>query len=477
MEIQSLNHFGDSQVPHKRDLLLLVEDSPTQAVRTRLVLEEAGFDVQVCSLGSMALAFVTSNAPDLILLDMYLPDMNGREVAQRLKADPLLAGIPIIFITGVFSDVEDMIQGLEQGADDYLLKSVGDGELIARIRASLRTRRTQRELAHLARLLLRVNQVGNRVAGILDFYTLVNSVVRLVHEAFDYPQVNLFLVQGEELIIAAAAGPAGAGAAANLPRVSLESNTLAAESVRTRTLKLVSDAQVEQLTHPFVQDFCSGAAAPLHSGGRVSGVLEIVSTEPAVFTPNDGLVLATLADMTGLALHNSHTYQAMEELAMLDSLTGLLNRRIILERLEDEWQRSRRYERSIALITLDIDKFKFINDGYGHAAGDRAIAAVAQLLQHMIRTVDLVGRLGGDEFLIVLPETKQDGALDVAQRLSKAARTLSVEAEDKQLIPITLSLGVASHPEVPSENPAALLRAADEALYRAKAAGRNRASS
>ncbi|MHC5543772.1 response regulator transcription factor, partial [Singulisphaera rosea] len=118
--------------------ILLVEDSPTQALLTQIVLEEAGWVVSVCGNGAKAVSMAADLSPDLILLDMHLPGMDGSEVARRLKDTPGLADTPIIFLTGVFRDVEDIIGGLDQGADDYLIKPVADGELVARVRACLR---------------------------------------------------------------------------------------------------------------------------------------------------------------------------------------------------------------------------------------------------------------------------------------------------------------------------------------------------
>src|SRR5262245_47280210 len=135
--------------PHGRDLILLVEDSPTQALRTRFVLEAAGFKVEVCPTGARVPALAAELEPDLILLDMQLPDMNGHEVGHRLKSDPALATFPIIFLTGVFREVEDIISGLEEGADDYLCKPIQDNELIARVNAVLRASKTRRELGRL----------------------------------------------------------------------------------------------------------------------------------------------------------------------------------------------------------------------------------------------------------------------------------------------------------------------------------------
>ncbi|MGQ0603369.1 MAG: diguanylate cyclase [Anaerolineales bacterium] len=457
-----------------RELILLVEDSATQAQRTRLVLEAAGFAVHVCEDGSSALAAAADHEPDLVLLDLYLPDLSGREVARRLKANLTLSGIPIIFLTGVFRDVEDIITGLEQGADDYLRKPVEDGELVARVRACLRAKQTQRELGRLARLLLTVNQVGSQLAGIFDLETLLKTVVALIHQNFDYPHVHLFLVEADQLVLAAAAGPS-AERLAIPPRLPLDGDSLAAASVRSQSL--VAPVQSHTPLHPFLAEARSGAAAPVRSAGQVSGVLEIVSSSGLAFSANDSLVLQTLADLVGMAVHNSQMYQRLEKLAMVDELTGLLNRRTLMARLESEWGRSQRYKNKLAFVIVDVDYFKQVNDQHGHGTGDRALKAAAQVMKQTVRQMDVAGRFGGDEFLVILPETGQGGALEVAERLRSAGEKLTLSPEILSApVSLTFSLGVASWPETQANNAAELLQAADQALYRAKAAGRNCAS-
>jgi two-component system cell cycle response regulator len=460
--------------PAQPERILLVEDSATQAQRTRMVLETAGFAVQVCERGTVALAAAAAQQPDLVLLDLYLPDLSGREVAQRLKTDPTLSGVPIIFLTGVYRDVADIITGLEEGADDYLRKPIEDGELVARVRACLRTRQTQRELGRLARLLLSVNQVGGQLAGILDLDTLLESVVALIHENFDYPHVHLFLLVGEngELVLAAAAGPTAADLLANAPRLPLGDDSLAATSARNR--QLVPPANARGMLHPFLPAVRSGAAAPLRSAGEVSGVLEIVSPSELAFSSTDGLVLQTLADLVGVAVNNSRLYREMEELAMVDELTGLLNRRTLLARLEGEWRRCQRYKRPLSLVLLDVDFFKQVNDRYGHATGDDALSLIARLIEDAVRRVDTVGRLGGDEFLLILPETAQAGAMEVASRVGLRGRDMTIPSGMVPPPTCTFSLGVVSWPETQAGDVSELLRAADQALYRAKASGRNR---
>jgi diguanylate cyclase (GGDEF)-like protein len=325
-------------------------------------------------------------------------------------------------------------------------------------------------------LLFTVNQVGSQLAGILNLDNLLTSVVALIHESFEYPEVHVFLLEEDELVLKAAAGPFSDQLLANPSRLPLWGSSLAAVSARSGCLQLLGEADAGAVHHPFVPEAQSGLAAPFHSGGKVSGVLEIISQEARAFNSNDRLVLQTLADLVGVAVHNSRTYLAMEEMAMVDDLTGLLNRRKTLARLKDEWERCQRYSHPLALIGLDLDILKKVNDKFGHPTGDRALQTVANLIRQVIRQSDVAGRVGGDEFLLVLPETDLRGAFDLAERLRKACEELALTSESGERIPVTLSLGVSSWPETKATEPAELIRATDQALYRAKQAGRNRTS-
>lgn len=459
----------------ERALILLVEDSPTQALRTRLVLEAAGFTVLVCNTGGRAAPLAAETLPDLVLLDMQLPELDGRAVAQQLKANPNLDAVPIIFLTGVFREVEDIIGGLEEGADDYIVKPVQDDELIARVKASLRASQTQRQLGRLARLLVTVNRMGSQLAGIFELERLLDASVQLIHDNFEYPHVYLFLKQQQELVLAAAADPQASLLLANPPRLPLAEASLAAACVRSGQLERLGSGETHTV-HPFLRDINSGAAAPLRSGGQVIGVLEIASGVAQAFSTHDGLVLQTLGDMVGAALHNSQLYHQMEALAMQDELTGLLNRRALLARLRSEWERSQRHQHSLSLVSVDLDGLKQINDSFGHGLGDQALRAVGRLMREAIRQMDVAGRLSGDEFLILLPETDQASALEVARRLLEASGALRVTADSGASVPLAMSLGVATWPGITADEAVELLRASDEALYRAKLSGRSRVS-
>jgi len=163
----------------------------------------------------------------------------------------------------------------------------------------------------------------------------------------------------------------------------------------------------------------------------------------------------------------------LEALAQTDPLTQLVNRRALTISLLSEMERVRRYNAPLALLLLDLDHFKLVNDTYGHLGGDDVLLGVANLLQRAARTVDTVARYGGEEFVIVLPETGKQGALSFAERLRSKLATHRFVIAGGEEIHITGSLGVATYPSQGIESVEDLFRAADAALYRAKGSGRN----
>lgn len=167
--------------------------------------------------------------------------------------------------------------------------------------------------------------------------------------------------------------------------------------------------------------------------------------------------------------------QRLERLANTDMLTGLANRRYVLERLDEAWALSERAGRTLSVVAFDLDRFKRINDTWGHAAGDAVLKGVASRCQRLLRAYDVFGRVGGEEFLIVCPETALADAVRVAERLRNAVTERPVVFEQIE-IPVTLSLGAAEK-HAGQRSPADLLKLADDLLYRAKAAGRNRTCS
>jgi diguanylate cyclase (GGDEF)-like protein len=169
-----------------------------------------------------------------------------------------------------------------------------------------------------------------------------------------------------------------------------------------------------------------------------------------------------------------HAFQRhMFESASRDGLTGVLNKRYFLERLDADVAHARRYHQHLSLLLFDIDHFKAVNDTYGHPSGDHILRGVASVVTSAVRREDVFARYGGEEFGVLARSTDLSTAVDLAERLRRTVETGHFDAEGT-VIPVTISVGVASLTQLPERTAAALVAAADEALYRAKAAGRNR---
>lgn len=216
----------------------------------------------------------------------------------------------------------------------------------------------------------------------------------------------------------------------------------------------------------------SAIIAPLILKNQVIGGLSLESSEIAAFTHNDLNLLVSFATTATSAIHNSRLHAEVQKQAITDTLTGLYNRRGFVELGQREVERSRRYHRPMVAIVLDVDNFKSINDTYGHANGDLVLQVVANRCLQNLRRVDLVGRMGGDEFMILLPETDISTGSQVAERLRQCIASTPIHIEGSK-VDISVSMGVArSTVAIPDLD--ILLSRADSAMYLAKKAGRNR---
>lgn len=304
----------------RTERILVVDDNPDNVEIINARLSSRGFNIETASNGEEALEMVRANPPQLILLDVMMPVMDGYEVSRRIKNDDELPYIPIILVTARDS-TQDKVDGLDAGADDYLTKPVNFPELEARVRSMLRIKRLQDEL-----------------------------------------------------------------------------------DAKNRELEDVN--------------------------------------------------------------------KRLRKLSITDGLTELFNHRHVHELLHEEFERSKRNGEAIAVAMLDLDRFKQVNDTYGHPTGDVILFETSQILKETAREIDMVGRYGGEEFIVILPETDEDAALQFAERVRSAVES-HVYRDDDTEVRMTVSGGVASFPSPGADHPDMLIKRADEALYQAKEAGRN----
>ncbi len=230
------------------------------------------------------------------------------------------------------------------------------------------------------------------------------------------------------------------------------------------------DQAVER--HPKGNGVQSAIVAPLILGDHVLGALSLKSSSRAAFSESDLNLAVSFAATATAAIRNAQLHAEVQKQAITDTLTGIYNRRGFFELGRREVERSLRFSRPLAAIMLDVDNFKRVNDNFGHQEGDRALQLLSDCLNNNIRKVDILGRYGGDEFSILLPEIDMFAASTVAERLRQSVFSMPIEI-DKGSIQISISLGIA---KVSSDTPDldTLLDRADQAMYAAKKAGRNR---
>ena len=211
---------------------------------------------------------------------------------------------------------------------------------------------------------------------------------------------------------------------------------------------------------------------PVKSKERVIGVMEFAKKAENPFTKDDLDLLVKLMDYAALSIERVSLYHKMAELAITDDLTKLFNSRYLNRTIEVEIHRCERSHTSVSLIFMDIDYFKHVNDHHGHLVGSKLLVEVSQLLIRSLRSIDIVARYGGDEFVVVLPQTPPDVAAKVAERIRKSIAQNSFLKKDGYIIKITASFGVSSYPES-AKSKEELLKLADEAMYRVKNYTRN----
>ncbi|NOZ25469.1 MAG: sensor domain-containing diguanylate cyclase [Nitrospirae bacterium] len=212
---------------------------------------------------------------------------------------------------------------------------------------------------------------------------------------------------------------------------------------------------------------------PLKSGNKVLGLIYLYFVPPGYLQlASDATIFTSIGNYLGLRIEKARLYEKVQELAILDGLTGLYNYREFHNRLEHEFKRAKRYKKTLPLLMIDIDHFKRFNDTYGHMAGDEVLRTIGRLIKNLVRNVDIPARYGGEEFAVILPETSPEQAEVVAERLRSSVSSHPFSIEDRT-VSLTISLGLASFPE-DADTKEGLVKAADRALYCAKSGGRNR---
>jgi diguanylate cyclase (GGDEF)-like protein len=313
-----------------------------------------------------------------------------------------------------------------------------------------------------------INAVAQQTTAVLDLDELLTVVCRLILEWFHIDHVAVLLCEGDGLRVRAYEGRLTA-------KVPLGSLLPPGTGVSSRALgqsKSVVENNVDG-----VKDYFSGFAetksevcVPLIFFGEKLGVLALDSAAAGAFDPEDIQPLESVADICAAAIQNANYFERMRQLAYVDGLTGIHNRRFFEMRIVEELERASRFQGRMSVIMVDIDHFKRLNDEFGHLLGDEVLRGVAGILKQQLRKMDMVCRYGGEEFAVVVPETTGENAVTVAEKLRRQVEGYPFPGVPR---PVTISCGVADYP-IHGVTRDEVVAAADGALYMAKQAGRNR---
>ena len=444
--------------------ILVVDDVDMNVKLLEAKLSSEYFNVITANDGQTAINIAQEERPDLILLDVMMPRMDGFETCRRLKADPRTVDIPVVMVTAL-TETADRVRGLEAGADDFLTKPVNDIALFARVRSLVRLRRMMEEWLHREEVYGQFNALFDKEPPVED-----RGPARLLlweENAFAGARiVEMLAPLASEVVRPNTAEELVAACDGSIELVIL---SLAG---KTDALRLVSQLRAQE-TSRLVPVLLMADPSELP---RLAKGLDLGATD-YLLRPLDRneLIARARTSIRRKRLQDrlQENYQKSLSLALTDGLTGLYNRRYLSAHLESLLPHVAEGASGPALLMFDIDFFKRVNDSYGHAAGDSVLREVSARVARNVRSFDLVARYGGEEFVVVLPETPLSVAVVVAERLRSVIAGSPIMVGDPAIgLDISISVGVAVTRDV-TETAASLMHRADEALYAAKAQGRN----
>lgn len=447
--------------------VLIVDDlvPNLKLLETKLSMEY--FDVVAAMNGPDALALCERGLCDIVLLDVMMPGMDGFEVCRRIKTNPATAHLPVVIVTAL-DEPSDRLRGLDAGADDFLTKPIDDTALFTRVRSLLRLKAVMDELRNRA--------LASRELGMGDPFALAaaetgqGARILLVEDRRSAAE-RMSTALSQHHTVTIEADPHRALIAATEGGFDLALISLDLDGYDG--LRLCSQLRSLDRT----RDMALIMVGEAHGMARLTRGLDF-GVHDYLLRPVDRNELIarvrTQVRRRRFASTLRGAVQASIELAMTDELTGLHNRRYLDRQLVPLFGAAAAQELGLACLILDIDRFKSINDTYGHEAGDEVLKAFAGRVRQHTRGIDIVARFGGEEVVIVMPGASLADAEAAAERIRERMESAPFPIQrGAKAITVTVSIGVAIR-HTGDISASDMLKRSDDALYRAKASGRNR---
>ncbi len=445
--------------------ILIVDDTPASVKVLVAKLTNEYYEVLTAGDGQAALEAVERDAPDLVLLDVMMPGLDGFEVCRRIKQDSKNTHIPVVMVTAL-GNREDRIKGLEAGADDFLTKPVDDTTLFARIRSLVRLKHmleqwrlrgaTSERLGFMAEEVEVLDSgIGAHIILVDDSTVQKNNIIESLDADNDRVSViddygatgKVVDLEGDVVVISLSTD-------SDAP-LRMASRLRSLDPTRQVPILLIGDKEDQDL---FIK------------------ALELGVNDFIIRPLDEQELLARVRTQVRRKRYQDRLHENFLQhlsMALTDSLTGLHNRRYLSTHLGSVMERMRESGKPVSLLMIDVDHFKQVNDTYGHSVGDEVLHEIGQRILRNIRGFDLAARYGGEEFTVVMPDTPVEIALGVADRLCEkmANDPINVSgSKDKILVTLSIGVSVSRGMDETAEN---LLKRADDAMYQAKDGGRN----
>lgn len=447
--------------------ILVVDDVPANIKLLEAKLTSEYYDVIAAKDGFEAIQKTKEHKPDLILLDVMMPGMDGFEVCKKIKEDPEVSHIPIVMVTAL-SEKSDRLKGLEAGADDFLTKPINDMALFARVKSLVRIKMLLDEVRLRDKTSI---EMGVQTAETNAFISDVSGAPVLLIDDDNVQGKQIVAKLGETYKVSWIQDPEQAFSEAmkgNFDAILISTLLTDADGLRLASqIKSQEETRNVPLLVLVDEDDDRIMLKALEMG------INDYLTVPVDKNEMTARVRTQIRRKKYQEALKSH-YQKSMSMAITDGLTGLYNRHYLNTHLGNMVKQALKNGKHLGLMIMDMDHFKSVNDTYGHDAGDLVLRQLADIIVQASRSSELASRFGGEEFVILMPETDPTAALGAANRMREIVEAASFKIGDNmEPLKRTVSIGVANlHPD--GDSAEGLIKRADEALYEAKNGGRNR---
>jgi len=458
--------------------LIIIDDETALLLVLQEYLDQHGFRVFTYETIPDLENELKEKEPQAVLLDILMPQVSGIDILKKIKL--INQKIPVIMMTG-FADSKKRIESLRNGAYALLTKPFNDMEelyhtinnamnhymeSIRKEELSIEVEeRYKRERMNILELDFLKN-LQHMIGETEDYSAVLENASMLLRDFLDFKYFAVLLLQKDEVRVQV------------FPH--FEDNRELLKSITSVLFKKLPHPEKDQNRKVILQDNVEvtdfvvdwngeSTIFDLSTINKVYGYAGLFRDTP--FETQEELIFGKFCSHIALTLEKIRLFSEIKSLSIHDGMTGVSNHVHAVEEVDLEIERAKRYDGAFSLILLDVDNFKQVNDSYGHLAGDFVLRSMARLVEKNLRTIDIVGRYGGDEFIVILPQIDLDNTLIAGERLRQAVESETFLYNDK-VIKLTISLGVAAYQD--GKDTQALIKLADDNLYRAKKEGKNR---